>query len=290
MRPGGTFVSGYFGSLVAKALVDARVDDDLALEWMRWYVAHAHDSGSGVDGVADDVDLTAHGERSRGRPDATDAYGAVFAMLARDAYDSGTPRLRAFVLAHRADLTRIVNSMLATQQPNGLTFARPQHPVAYTIDNVQVYRGLQAAADLFRRAYHDDERAARYAHEAVRVHDAIQALLWNRTAQSYDPLLDAAGAPPANLARAYPDALAQVMAIYYGMIDPNDPLAADLLERASPALLRNPDPLDEHRLLVLLAQKKLGRNVGIPPFTPPDLCVSAAWYLELTHPKPHASP
>jgi hypothetical protein len=278
VRPGGEYVSGYFGTLVADALVRARAEPAIALAWMQWYVSHAHGSGSGIDGVPDDVDIVDGAERSRGRPDSTDAYGAVFLTLARDAYDSGDPDLRRFVLDRRDDLRRIMDSSLATMQANGLTFARPGHDIYYAIDNVQVYRGLLDASDLFTRAFHDAPTAARYERASRVIKHGIDTVLWDAQTETIRPYMNALGTSgPANLAQAYPDALAQAFAIYYGAIDPKS--APSLLERAAPALLAGPEPLDEHRLVLLAAQQRMGESVELPPFTPPPLCIDAGWYL-----------
>jgi GH15 family glucan-1,4-alpha-glucosidase len=282
VRPGGGYVSGYFGTLIADALVRSRQRPDLALSWMQWYVTHAHDSGSGIDGVPDDIDLVGDTEVSRNRPDSTDAYGAVFLMLARDAFDSGDPALRAYVLAHPADLRRIADSSVATMQPNGLTWSRPQYHMFYAIDNVQVYRGLIDAADLFRRAFSDAQTAARYEQRAVAVKHGIDTVLWDPSTQSFRPYMNELGTSgSANLAQSYPDALAQVLAIYYGAIDPQSPAASALIDRASPALLASGDPLDEHRLILLAAKKRLGQRIELAPFEPPALCIDAAWYLDI---------
>lgn len=280
VRPGGSYVSGYFGSVVADALVRSRQQPEVALAWMRWYVAHAHDSGSGIDGVVDDVDIIDGAEKSRGRPDSTDAYGAMFLMLARDAYDSGDGALRSFVTSHRADLVRIMDSSIATQQPNGLTFARPQHEIYYAIDNAQVYRGLLDAADLFRRAFHDTTTAARYEAAADRVKKGFDSVLWDEQTLSVRPYMNTAGTSgPANLNVPYPDALAQVLAIYYGAIDSQSLQADALIKRVSATVLASTTPHDEQRLALLATQKKMGKSVQVPDFVEPRLCVDAAWYL-----------
>lgn len=281
VRPGGRYISGYFGTLVADALVRSNEETAVALAWMQWYAAHAHDSGTGIDGVPDDADLVDDREVSRGRPDSTDAYGAMFLALARDAYDSGDPALRQFVVRHYQLLVRIMDSSIATMQPNGLTWSRPGHPMFYTIDNAQVYRGLLDAADLFRRAFHNGRTAARYEALARRVKHGIDTVLWDPATQTFRPYMNDAGTSgPANLSVPYPDALAQVFATYYGVIDPRSKAAASLVQRAAPALLASGDHLDEQHLVLLVTQALMGHSVDLPPFSQPKLCIDAAWYLD----------
>ncbi len=280
VRPARSYVSGYFGTLVSDALVRSGLRSDIVLNWMRWYVAHAHGSGTGIDGVPDDVDVIRHRVVSRGRPDSTDAYGAMFLMLAHDAYASGDPALRAFVLRHRADLVRIMDSSLATLQPIGLTLSRPGHAVYYTIDNVQVYRGLREAAALFREAFGDETTARRYGDDAATIRSAIQTHLFDEATQSYRPYaFPGHPGPVADFTKSYPDALAQILAIYYGVVPPDGALAASLVARAAPALQTSPDGLEEHRYALLATQHLMGSAVTVPAFSPPPLCVDAAWYL-----------
>lgn len=284
VRPGGSFVSGYFGNITALGLLSAKLHPETVLAWMQWYVSHAHGSGSGVDGVADDATLLSDGSfRTRGRPDSTDAYGATFLMLARRAYESGDPGLRRFLLTHRSDVTRIARSILATQQSNGLTLARPQHPIAYAIDNEQVFRGLSDGALLVQQAYGDAEQARFLKARAAEVARGIAAVLWDPATQTFRPEVNVSGiGPPADLSRAYPDALAQADAIVYGVVDPRSPLAASLLSRAA-AALTNASAGDavEYRLVLTLAQRAAGTDASAE-FQPPPVCADAGWYLQTT--------
>lgn len=285
VRPGGAFVSGYFGNITALGLASAHLEPETVLAWMQWYVSRAHDSGSGVDGVPDDATLLKDGSfRTRGRPDSTDAYGATFLMLARRAFASGDPEIRSFLRLHHSDVVRIAQSTLATQQSNGLTLARPQHRIAYAIDNEQVYRGLSDGAWLMREAYGDSGRAAWLQARALDVARGIAGHLWDPATQTFRPEINAAGAgAAADLSVAYPDALAQAGAIVYGVVDPRSPLAASLLSRAAPALT-NPSNGDavEDRLVLALAQTMMGSRPPVAAFAPPPICADAGWFLQVT--------
>jgi hypothetical protein len=282
VRPLGHFVSGYFGNITAQGLVAAGAHLDVVREWMTWYLDHAHGSGSGVDGVPDDGTYDAGSFVSRGRPDSTDAYGATFLTLAYAAYRSGDPALRSLLLGRRNDVLRVAASMLATQQPNGLTFSRPQHAIAYTIDNAQVYRGLLDGATLVQNAYGDAQRASSMRAQAAIVQHGIESVLWDPASQTYRPEVNAHGyGASADLTNPYPDALAQVMTIVYGVIPPSSLRASTLLARASASLL---EPVhgdaDEYRSVVAIARAMTGQQSNADaPFTPPPICADAGWYL-----------
>jgi hypothetical protein len=265
-------------------LASAKLHPETVLGWIQWYVGRAHGSGSGVDGVADDATLLADGSfRTRGRPDSTDAYGATFLMLARRAYASGDPALRGFLRRHRSDVGRIANSILATQQSNGLTLARPQHPIAYAIDNEQVYRGLSDGAWLMQNAYGDTARARLFEKRAAEVARGIAAVLWDPATQTFKPEVNASGTgAAADLARAYPDALAQAYAVMYGVVDSRSPIAASLLSRAAPALTgASAGDGVEYRLVLTLAQRAAGTD-AVAVFEAPPICADAGWYLLTT--------
>lgn len=284
VRPGGRFVNGYFGNITAGGLAAAHQYPGLVRGWMQWYMVNAHDSVSGIEGVPDDRTLLEDGSIvSRGRPDSTDAYGATFLILANAAFASGDPDLQAFLKSRHADVLRIARSILVTQQPDGLTFSRPQHRVAYAIDNEQVYRGLLDGATLMEEAYGDRRSALWMRERAAAVARGIAVVLWDAATQTYRPAAGAAGeGEPADLSVAYPDALAQAYAVYYGVTDARSPRALSLLARAGPAL-QNPARGDagEYRLVLLLAQRAAG---SMPPpiaFQPPAVCADAGWYLQV---------
>jgi hypothetical protein len=80
--PKGSFVGGYFGNITALGLASAKLHPETVLGWMRWYASHAHGSGSGVDGVADDATLRRDGSFRTRCPDSTDAYAGFYARTA----------------------------------------------------------------------------------------------------------------------------------------------------------------------------------------------------------------
>lgn len=285
VRPGGTFVSGYFGNLTALGLLATGIYPELVRSWMDWYIAHAHDSVSGLDGVPDDATLYPNGiVASRTRPDSTDAYGATLLSLARAAYDGGVPSLHEFLGEHRADLVRIATSVLATQQSSGLTWSRPQHQIAYAFDNAQVYAGLLDGAYLFREAFGDDAFAAQLDGAAARVRSGMFSVLWDPASQSFRPYVgvhEAARYPAADFTKVYPDAIAEVMMVVYGVVPANSTLATSLVRRAAPALLADGGlSALEDRAALRIALRAIGApQPPLADFAPPSLCVDAGWYL-----------
>jgi hypothetical protein len=283
VRPGGETISAYFANITALGLADTKLRLDVVQAWMAWYFANARDSGSGVAGVPDDRHIAPDGSlSSTGRPDSTDAYGATFLSLALAAYHAGDPRLRALIESHQADLVRIGRSAIATQQADGLTWSRPQHRIKYAIDNEQVYRGLLDGAQLFGEAFHDTATAHEFRAAAHAVARGLERVLWDPTSQTYRPYVGSNGVgPTADLSRAYPDALAQNMAIVYGIVDPRGARAASLLARTA-TTLSDPSAELEDRAIFVMANHLAGRPLVPVSFIPPEICVDAGWYLILS--------
>jgi hypothetical protein len=283
VRPGGQAINGYFANIAALGLADTKLRLDVVRDWMTWYFANARDSGSGIAGVPDDRHIEPDGSLiSTGRPDSTDAYGATFLSLALAAYNTGDPDLRALIKAHQADLVRIGRSAIATQQPDGLTWSRPQHRIKYAIDNEQVYRGMLDGAQLFSEAFHDAATAREFRAAAHGVARGLERVLWDPTSQTYRPYVGFKGTgPTADLSKAYPDALAQNMAIVYRVIDPRGPRAASLLARTA-TTLSDPATELEDRAILVMANHLAGRPLVPVSFVPPAICVNAGWYLILS--------
>ncbi|MDH2909118.1 MAG: hypothetical protein HKL92_02445 [Candidatus Eremiobacteraeota bacterium] len=284
VRPGGRRVSGYFGNLTALGLAHAGREPGVVLGWLRWYIAHARKS---PNDVPDDATLGSGGHvASTHQPDSTDAYAATFLMLAWAAYRGGTPVLRAFVIQHRSAIERIALSTVATQQRDGLTWARPSHHVAYAIDNAQVYRGLLDGASMAGAAYHDFTFSRLLLRDAKRVKRGMLQFLWNPQLQTFRPFIGARSAvlyPNADMHVPYPDALAQATAVLYGILSPKGARATALLQRARPALAR-PSPganALEFKFIYIAARKQIGRRVRPIRFSPPPLCSEAGWELLL---------
>ncbi len=185
-----------------------------------------------ADGMPHETIMTGKG----GKPyyDSTDAYAALFLMLAR-AYHTAAGD-GAYLRANGGALVRVYRAMCATMD-GGLSNAKPDWPVKYLMDNSEVMAGLSAAEALFRAlgtqtgggpfAGLPGECAAR----RERIAEEMERRLWDERAGVYRVGIDARGRPvPAavNLRRFYPDAMAQLFAIMMGVIPPESARARRL--------------------------------------------------------------
>lgn len=179
--------------------------------WIEWYVAHLNG-----DGTIYDYSGAPGNWKTTEDYDSTDSYAATFLELLASYYRATKgadwlPRLKTL-------LPKIVHAMCVTQQANSLTLAKPKYPVMYTMDNVEVYNGWRAAAEL-ARALGFKKQAADYAASGAKVLRAIYAFLWTKVGEvGHDHFLlgmQQNGKPVEvqEPMRWYPDQMAQLLAI-----------------------------------------------------------------------------
>lgn len=212
-HPDRSYVDPYLGALAAAGL--ARSGDpanaEQAWRFVEWYAASMDAAGYVHDYAVDGDELTPIGEA-----DSTDAYAAVFVVAVAAAFDAAPDRARLTVLAPA--LHRAVDAIRSTQRHDGLTGAKPSFMVAYLMDQAEVYAGLQASARL-GRALRDRALVSEADAVARTLRRAVKGL-WNPTTRAYDWAVHPDGSrDPTNWAQLYPDALSQVWAVRYGLVD-----------------------------------------------------------------------
>lgn len=196
-----------------------------AWRWLSWYQSKQDASGFVTDYVVKDGVLTSTGDM-----DSTDAYAGMFLVAAREAYRvSGD---EAAVRGLRTGIVQAVRAIEATQQPDGLTWAKPAWKVKYLMDQAEAFAGLVAAADL-ARPLNDATLSQVATSDAIRMRLGIDAL-WNSTTNTYDWAVHENGVHIANdNSILYPDWLQQAWAVAFGLVD--EPRATDLLTRFNSA-------------------------------------------------------
>ncbi len=183
-----------------------RRDFDRTRRWLMWYTQHMNSDGTIYDYTYHNGVLT-----SNNTYDSSDSYAATFLEAMRDQVQAtGDARLAEDLYVR--GIQRAVNAIMLTYQSDGLTYARPDYPVKFLMDNVEVYRGLQAAAKLAQRVRrHSDADAWRQ--RAQRTYNAILNDLWLAQQGHYAWGKHPNGALETRLSEWYPDLMAQLMTI-----------------------------------------------------------------------------
>ncbi len=189
---------------------------------MKWYVAHMNARDVwGLAGTVYDYDVTNGAEISRGTADSTDAYAATFLSLALYAWRTGDPAVQTYLKSVITQLDTIGRVITATQDTDGLTWAKPDYHIKYLMDNSEVYRGLSDASLLFS-AMGDAAKASYYSSAASNNLAGINSM-WIGSAGAWAVYKDNGGnfAAP-NFSTWYADATSQLFPTLYGAVSAND--------------------------------------------------------------------
>ena len=231
---GGTKITPYFANIAALGLIKAGTPASLsgAQKWMKWYLGHLNTSTTSVpaNSVFDyTYDPGTRTETPTGDFDSVDSYASTTLNLAYAAYTSGDPALQAYVAENIVTYEAIANILnyggptgvrIQTGADAGLTIAKPSYPIAYTMDNAEVYSGLAEFAQLESILGRSSE-ATLYAAWATSTKDTIVSKLWNPTNQNWDW----AYGNESDTNVFYAQAIAQLWPTLYGVVAPNDPKA-----------------------------------------------------------------
>jgi hypothetical protein len=204
-------VVSYFGCFAAQGLVAVyrRTQDPELLmgakKWVDWYIAHQNADGTIFDFNGNSDDWT-----SSGQFDSTDSYAAVYIDLLRDVHQAAPDVV--WLADRKPSIVTALKGIRLTMQPCGLTTAKPDYPVMYTMDNVETLLGLRAAVVL-AEALGDSALQQQALAEANRMEAAISSELWNPQAACYRVGVQLDGGKMESLRDWYPDIMANLMAV-----------------------------------------------------------------------------
>ena len=244
-------IEPYYANLAATGLVAERAQLPRVRTWMNWYVTHLNVRDRwGLGGTIYDYRYANGLETSLRKADSVDSYAATFFTLARALDETGDPASRAYVRSIRPQLGEM-GAMLRSPrvlQRDGMTIALPSYPVAYLMDNSEVYRGLTDLAFLERIAFRDAARGQAYESIARGVESGL-ATLWSAGNGTYGYAKQEPHGPVSASAWTtwYPDATAQLFPALQGVISPSSERAVALWAAFNAAWpqwdrLKNGDP------------------------------------------------
>ncbi|HKN41219.1 MAG TPA: hypothetical protein VJ456_19135, partial [Acidimicrobiia bacterium] len=182
-----------------------------AWAWLSWYQAHENSSGFVTDYRLVNGVLTSTNDM-----DSTDSYAGTFLLAAREAYrvNNGLTKLKGLANG----IAGAVRAIEATQDADGLTWAKPAWHVKYLMDQAEVYAGLLAAVDM-ANAIGNSTLAQQASADAARMKKGVDAL-WNPLVAAYDWAVHDTGARQATGWNViYSDSLQQAWAVAFGLVD-----------------------------------------------------------------------
>ncbi|MGC8627842.1 MAG: hypothetical protein ACP5VR_09900 [Acidimicrobiales bacterium] len=229
-RPTLRLIWPYLGNLAAAGLARASevtgnpLYAQRAWAYLYWY-ASVEQPGSGY--VTDYTVQDGTTPVPNGNIDSTDAYAGTFLAAAWDTYYATSDLNELKGLA--AGAAGALHAIESTQQPNGLTWAKPTWQVAYLMDNAQALGGLEAAASI-ESTLGNTALAAKASGDAAAMRQGI-ADLWDPATGAYDWAEQANGARhTTDWPVLYPDTMEQVFAVLWGAV--TGERATSLMEKA----------------------------------------------------------
>jgi hypothetical protein len=199
----------YFSNFAAMALLAANdthvnpQDVHDVRRWLRWYADNQE-----PDGTICDRQGTVSAYESSGKRDSTDSYAATFLMVIwryKQAIDGEPPPEISNAGA------KALAAIQAVVREDGLTIAKPDYPIKYLMDNIEVYGGLQEGALFFDSVGRKTE-----ARKARKMAAGIARSLgeyWSDEDRCFAYALDMNGKFSRGLSEPYPDGLAQLFAL-----------------------------------------------------------------------------
>lgn len=219
----------YFSSFAALALLagSSRYYENVR-QYIEWHFAHLNTTGTdcnSLDGTIYDytiqesdgvlTETPVYDKNGKPTYDSTDSYAALFLMvLVQYRHKTGDIGL---LLRHADEIQRVIHAMLGTLDQD-LTYAKPDFPIKYTMDNCEVAAGLASAVRLSRFIPMLDGQFLRGTLQ--RLSQALETCLWNRNQGYYEVGVDHIGAPVTSAfswQQFYPDAMAQAFPILMGI-------------------------------------------------------------------------
>ncbi len=222
-RPLPTTINPYMSNIAATGLTKDPARLGQVQAWMQWVMAHLNYNDKwGMSGTIYDWSIDAAGnEASTGDADSTDSYAATFLTLAWNYWNSGDPNAQAYVKSISYQLDLIGGVLAQTMQGDGLTWAKPDYLIKYTMDNCEVYRGLKDASSLFA-AMGDSSRGDYYATLAAENLNGINSL-WMGSKGVWAVYKDGYGNDIApNMGTWYADATAQLFPVLQQVVAASD--------------------------------------------------------------------
>ena len=196
----------------------------LAANWLRWLAGHIAPGGASRGVVldhwvrADDfAESTCPPGMATGQCGAVDAYDSTAAttLLLAEAYLArGGDVMLIRDPAMRQALEAAATTLNALGGPDGLTIAKPDHAVVYTMDIVEVVAGWRAWARLQRDAYAQPASAVNSGALADRAEASLHQRLWLASANAWAVSLGAGAPLPRHW---YPDTVAQAWPLLWGV-------------------------------------------------------------------------
>ncbi|MHB8511762.1 MAG: glucosidase family protein [Actinomycetota bacterium] len=188
---GQTIMIPYFSSMAASGLADAtRATGDskyvtAAWAWLHWYASHMNSIG-----FVTNYSFSNGAWSSTGTEDSTDGYAGAFLKAVKEAYDVSGDQTQLSSLWPAVG--KAVSAMLATSDGDFMTYAKPDYPQLFLMDNVEVYEGFRAVEYLAGTPHPDPVLRRSAVTWAAGMANRFE-IFWDANANGYDVAIGSDG-------------------------------------------------------------------------------------------------
>lgn len=187
--------------------------------YIEWYLTHLnYPDRYGLTGTIYNYEILMSGsEKSTDDYDSVDGYAGTFLHLL-DLYLASTND-KKLINDYWIKIKDIAYLIHYLQKQDGLTVALWQDQVhtKYLMDNCEAYAGIMSFQNLARRIGREGD--AIYASTAENIRKSILTMMYNREAENYYWAIDNKIKHVSQWTVLYPDAIAQLFPICFGLLD-----------------------------------------------------------------------
>lgn len=216
----------YFSNMAAMALLSDPRGHEPVRKYMEWYIAHLNrpDKYNFTGTMYDWKKIDGEWQPTYSY-DSADSYAATFLSLVLN-YTEVTLE-PGFATDNIQAIVDVAEVLMRLQDRDGLMWAKPRYYVKFLMDNAENYRGLRDAEKLMLYLGRT-EFSTRYGAAATRVAQGMEKRMWNENSQSYAWAIMGPFWVRQPRTRWYPDTVAQIYPVVFGVIEPDSERALHL--------------------------------------------------------------
>lgn len=240
--------------------------------YILWYLEHLnYPDRQGLTHTIDNYEISADGrETAKQSYDSVDGYAGTFLYLLNMYHlQTGDSKL---ISGYWEKIKGIAYLIPYLQKKDGLTVALIQDSehTKYLMDNCEAYAGMLAFQNLASRIGRQEKSF--YADTAAIIQKSVLEIFYRRENDNFDWAIDNQTRHASDWSVLYPDALAQIFPVYYGLLE-RDPKKKKRLWKEFDKRYKNKikDFSLEQRMMYeltqnkLLAKKTAGKKQGQKP-------------------------
>lgn len=224
---GEVSINPYFSSLGIWCILQCELTEEeinQIKEYLIWHFEHLNckKDVNGIKGTIYDYkaqieDGKVIKEYSKDSYDSTDSYAAMFLAAVWKYYD--ITKDADFVKMYENEIRLVIDAMLSTMDKE-YSYSRPDYKIVYLMDNTEVYEGLVSSEKILREIYEDSTESEKIVDRIDIFERKFNEVWWKNG--YYSPYLNEnlqAKDEDFSWSNFYPDAVAQLMPIIFGLAD-----------------------------------------------------------------------